>query len=213
MLIKRAVFAHNPSPGVIRLALLLGGSLSAGVAQAQTTLTFENVPITYVHNGGGKQNLGSYYSGVTFSNMQVLDSARGPFNSAGFPPHSGTAVAGYFSGKTSTVTFAAPVSGVSFYYTVADGVTNVTATAVDQGGTQSVFSLPSDYGSSDLFSFADSNITQLIFQNGAAVLTLDDLTFTPSAPVPEVSPLASLALGLIVLGFLGRRSKHLGAAQ
>ncbi len=193
-----------------RLSLALGCLLPACAAQAQTTLTFENAPTKYIHNGGGKQNLGSYYSGVTFSNMQVLDSASGflPYNSSAFPPHSGTAVAGYFSGKASDVTFAAPVSDVSFYYTVASGVNDVSVTDMALGGVTSTFLLPSNPGSSDLFSFMDTGITQLIFKNGAAVLTLDDLTFTPSPlPVPEAASAVPLGMGMVLLAALWRRSR------
>ena len=181
-------------------------------AQAQETLTFENAPIQYIHNGGGKQNLGAFYGGVAFGNMQVLDSALGtlPYNASIFPAHSGTAVAGYFSGKTSQLTFPVPVSDVSFYYTVAAGA-DVTVTDMTLGGLKNTFTLPSDPGSSNLFSFADTGITQLVFQNGAAVLTLDDLSFAPTPPaVPEAASAASLGVGLALLAALCRRSRAKG---
>ena len=202
--------ARRPWLPILRASLALGSLLSGGAAQAQMTLTFEHAPIQYIHNGGGKQNLGAFYSGVTFSNMQVLDSALGslPFNAASFPPHSGTAVAGYFSGKTSQVTFAAPASGVSFYYTVAAGADNVTVTDITLGGLKNIFTLASDSGSSNFFSFADVGITKLVFRNGAAVLTLDDFSFTPAPPaVSEAASAAPLGLGLFLLALLWRRSR------
>ena len=134
-----------------------------------------------------------------------------PHRAASFPAHSGTAAAGYFSGKTSQVTFAAPASGVSFYYTVAAGADNVTVTDTTLGGLKNTVTLASDSGSSDFFSFADVDITQLVFRNGAAVLTLDDFSFAPAPPaVPEAASAVPLGVGVVLLAVLCRRSRAQG---
>src|SRR5690242_10101169 len=69
---------------------MLGAILLLAPALEAQTYTFSDLPNSYFFNNGG-QNIGSYYSGITFGpNVTALSVSRfGGYNSAAYPPHSG----------------------------------------------------------------------------------------------------------------------------
>ena len=179
--------------------IALGVPFLMGAARADTTLTFENIPQDY-YSDAGNQNLGSYYQGVTFGpGVTILDSVGGGLNSTAFPPHSGNAVATTASDPDFTFSFAAPQSGVSFWYT---SVFGGTATATLHGGGTEVLSLTGNTGSTSQAAFASKNIDSVTITSLYNAATYDDIHFNGSfTAVPEPSSTAALAMGM--LGMIG----------
>src|SRR6266487_1149352 len=85
---------------------------------AQTNLiTFGDLPDTYFFNSGS-QNIGTYYSGITFGpNVTGLSVSRfGGYNGAAYPPRTGDVAIWDPSDPTITITFASPVQSVGIWY-------------------------------------------------------------------------------------------------
>jgi hypothetical protein len=115
--------------------------LAVGAAGFGGTIDFENVPNAFLESniGGGGQDLGGYYAGVTFGpNEQVTTT------STVFPAHSGTneLTTSDFGTPNILMTFDSPQTDVSFWYTTSFGIV---ATAFDSGNhSLASFTAPSN---------------------------------------------------------------------
>lgn len=176
----------------IALLLLLASTSSAAV------IDFESLPNDYMFLGGG-QNIGSYYSGVTFGpNVTGLDLTG---NSA-YPPHSGSIAVWDPYDITVTITFAVPQATVGVWYTSIDLLTltayddtnallsSITGPANTDGAT----------GTSDFLSLTIPNISTVSLQGPPGGYVFDDATFSQTAnSAPEPSNTPCLLLGVVVL--------------
>jgi hypothetical protein len=147
------------------------------------------------------------YPGVNFQNATVLTSGIS-LDEFEFPPHSGTNVV-FDDGGPILVQFAVPITAVSVFVT---HVQNVTLSAYDSSGVfiDAVLSiyynnlaLSGDPGSSpnELLTLSDPSISSVVIEGslGGSSFTADDLTFTTSTTVPEVSSLGLSLGGLAAL--------------
>ena len=145
------------------------------VLHAQTSITFDTL------NDGDVVT--TQYSGVTFSNAQVVKSGFS-LNELDFPAHSGSNAIKDASGPIS-ITFSAPIASFSGYFTHA---TPITLTAFDGGGNQLATTTSSKNhaaisgdGSApnELLSLAKSSIAKVVItgaQGGNSVVA-DDLSY------------------------------------
>jgi RHS repeat-associated protein len=160
------------------------------------TLTFDNL--------ADGTSVGVAYPGVSFQNATVLTSGIS-LDEFEFPPYSGTNVV-FDDGGPLLVQFDVPVTAVSLFLT---HVQNITLSAFDSSGIfiDAVFSiyynnlaLSGDPGSSpnELLTLSAPSITSVLIEGspGGSSFTADDLTFTTSTTVPEVSSLCLSLAGL-----------------
>jgi hypothetical protein len=96
---------------------------AAGTANAGV-VTFEDLPGVYFFGGGG-QNIGNFYPGITFGpNVTGLSGSRfGGYASDAFPPHSGDVVIWDATDPTITITFASALTSFGIWYTSFDPLT------------------------------------------------------------------------------------------
>jgi hypothetical protein len=203
------------APSRISIKLFLVGvtCLLASVTSASAgTIDFDNAPMKFWVSGGG-QDLGAYYTGVTFG-----PDAQITTTSASFPSHSGQLelTDSNLADDTLIMTFDSPESDVSFWFTSADGFV---AKAFDSSNNFLGFEngganvdLLHDTGASTFLDVSFGDITSIVITDNGSTgtfLTIDDLTAqglsdTPAAPTatPEPSSLLLLACGLPVLGML-----------
>lgn len=201
--------------------LLLAAMLVIGFSQAIAgTINFEGVPDKYRYYGGN-QNIDGYYDGVNFGpNATILDAARddGGYNSAGYPPHSGTAVLFSIDTNGIVATFDHPTNYVSFWYTSAypfyldvyDTSYNLITTVTGS----------SNYGTNSMLSYSSgsNNISYIVMHDHGNFFTIDDFTSPgisglprecdncpPCPPVPEPSTLLLFGAGLLGLGSMRKR--------
>jgi hypothetical protein len=148
------------------------------VLQAQTSITFDTL------NDGDLVT--TQYSGVTFSNAQILKSGFS-LNDLDFPAHSGSNAITDASGPISIV-FSAPVSTFSGYFT---HVKPITVTAFDGGGNQLATTTSSKNNAAisgdgsvpnELLSLAAGSIAKVVITgtlSGNSVVA-DDLSYSGS---------------------------------
>ncbi len=199
-----------------RLVLIVICSLIIGVPKASAdTITFETLPDANFFSSGG-QNIGSFYSGVTFgADVTGLSVTRfGGYGDAGFPPHSGDVVIWSAFDPDVTISFATNQDSVGIWYSSYDFLT---LSAFDSLGglLGSVTGNPNTdgfTGISSFLSFDSSGISSVTLTGSSSLFVLDDLTFTPGAtPVPEPATIYLLASGLVLI--LARRARASGLTK
>ena len=186
------------------------GKLNAGTV----FLDFENLPDAYFFSSGG-QNIGNYYSGVTFGPYVTgLSVSRfGGYSDAAYPPHSGDVVVWSAFDDPMTLVFDSPQSSVSFWFT---SLNPITMTAYDSG-TNSLGSVTGDAntdgtaGTSSFLEFDGTGIASVAVSSAAGQYVMDDLTFAnngTAVPEPGSGVLIGTALCVVFAwrhGTAGRR--------
>jgi hypothetical protein len=190
--------------GFCLFSLTLVGALPAF---AGTILDFEGFPDSTV--------LATQYAGLTFTNATVI-TAGISLDELEFPPHSGSNVV-FDNGGPMSISFTAPVSSVSGYFTYAAPLSlaafNASSDMVASGASafSSNLALSGDPGSSP------NEFLQLTFAGGISSITfagdpagdsftLDDLTYSAqAAATPEPGSIGLLVTGLVGLALFRRR--------
>jgi len=201
------------------LHLLAACVLAAAPAAMAGTITFESAPNTFwepntqLYGNTGKGNdLGSFYSGVTFGPGAQLTST-----STTFPAHSGNLELTDSNplNTTLSINFGAAQNSVSFFYNTFFGISikviDVSGSTIFTEGTTVNFA--TQVGTPQLFSLNDPNgIISILITDSVGLesgdFTIDDLTAPGLSgnPVPEVT--STLALfGAASLGLLAFRRK------
>ena len=193
--------------GILWLTFILL-PLNAGV------IDFEDLPDAYFFSSGG-ENIGSYYSGVTFGPYVTgLSVTRfGGYDDAAYPPHSGDVVVWSAFDDPMTLVFDSPQSVVSFWFT---SLNPITMTAYDSG-TNSLGSVTGDAntdgttGTSGFLEFDGTGIASVAISSAASQYVMDDLRFaTTETTVPEPGSVVLIGTALCLVfawrhGATGRR--------
>jgi hypothetical protein len=174
-------------------------TLSVCAASADV-ITFENLPNAYFF-AAGDQNIGTFYSGVTFgSNVTGLSVSRfGGYPSAAFPPHSGDVVIWDATDPTITIDFASAIGFVGIWYTSLDPLTLETFNASNTllGAAEGTANTDGTTGADSFLSLSESGIQSLTISSSPGLFTLDDLTFQPT-PEPSTRLLTAFAMVLLI---------------
>lgn len=170
------------------------------------SLDFENLPDAYFFSAGG-QNIGSYYSGVTFGPYVTgLSVSRfGGYSDTAYPPHSGDVVVWSAYDDTMTLDFSGLETEVSFWYTSQNPIT---LAAYDSGNNLlgSVLGTANTDGTTGFSSYLEfdgAGIESASITSAAGQYVIDDLSFGPNTPstVPESN--STLLLAAMTFGMLG----------
>jgi hypothetical protein len=179
------------------LILLL--SAAAPRAMMVTTINFESLPNANIAGfcGGGGNNIGTFYSGVTMG--ADVEGVSSDCVGSGYPPHSGTIEAFSFNDFV-TITFSSTMATVSVYYTALDPII---LTAFDSGNnvltsSTGLANTDGSTGSNTLLSVTHANIKYVTIGNVglADEYTFDDLSFSAVA-TPEPSAAVLFLLGCL----------------
>jgi hypothetical protein len=171
------------------------------------TITFEDLPDAYFFSSGD-QNIGTFYSGVTFGpDVTGLSVSRfGGYDDSGFPPHSGDVAIWDVTDATIDISFASPIQSFSIWYTTFDPLTlqafdqsnNLLGTVVGDPNTDGTT------GISSLLSFSNPGIESVTLTSTPGFFVLDDLTYeNGSNTVPEPRRIAVVAV--LFLFLFGKR--------
>jgi uncharacterized protein (TIGR03437 family) len=176
--------------------------LTALAAQAQSVMTFSDLPDAYFF-ASGDQNIGSYYSGITFGpDVTALSVSRfGGYNSAAFPPHSGDVAIWDPTDPTITISFTSAVQSFGIWYTALDPLT---LQAFDQNGklVGSATGNPNTdgtTGASTFLSFSSPVISSVALTGTPGLFVLSDLTVTTLANLPLIGGVLNAASGQAVI--------------
>ena len=180
---------------VFALCFLTMGSASAGM------ITFEDLPDTYFFSSGD-QNIGNFYSGITFGpDVTALSVSRfGGYANDAFPPNSGDVVVWDAADPTVTVDFGSPIASFGIWYTSFDPLT---LQAFDQNGDVlgTATGGPNTDGTTGTTSFvsvSSPGITSVDLTSTPGLFTLDDLIFQTgltNAPEPGTAILLLFSVG------------------
>ncbi len=195
----RARFSRHP---LLVTALLI----FAGLAQA-SVIDFESLPDANFFSAGD-QNIGSYYSGITFGPVvTALSISRfGGYDNLAYPPHSGDVVVWDASDPTITILFSKAQTSFGVWYTSLDPLTmqlfgssnNLLVTVTGLPNTDGTI------GTSSFLSFAGSGIQSVQLTSAPSLFVLDDVTYQP---VPEPAAVWLITVGLTFV--LGRTALRL----
>jgi len=183
---------------IFSVLLLSLASAYAGV------ITFEDLPDANFFSGGG-QNIGDFYSGITFGpDVTGLSVSRfGGYGGSGFPPHSGDVVIWDAADPTININFSSAISSFGIWYTAFDPLT---LQAFDAGNNLlgTLVGLPNTdgtTGTTSFLSFTKSGITAITLTSSPGLVTFDDLSFQTGSPTtPE--PSSSLMIVSALLGLM-----------
>lgn len=172
----------------MRKVLLLIGLLAVmGSPVLAFTCDFEGLPTTYYYFYG-MQNIGGYYPGVSFGpTCYILDAVIGGYNSGGYPPHSGNAVAVSIGTSFIRADFAQATDHVDVWYTEGYG-NGLWLDAYNSGGTLIASDDgPTNYGTNAQLSVDAAGIAYVMIHNEGDYFTIDDFTFNegPSPAEPN----------------------------
>jgi hypothetical protein len=154
---------------------------------------------------GGGQNIGSFYTGVTFGpSVTGLDLT----GSTAFPPHSGSIVVWDPFDLDVTIMFDAPVTTVSLWYTSFDPLTlqAFDSTSSSLGSVVGAANTDGTTGVASLLTFTGSNITSITLSGSPGNFVFDDFAFSSTVTVPEPSTVLLLLVGLTATLGLARRT-------
>lgn len=192
---KTTIFKFASALPILMSTLCVGAHASATTLDFEGQTSYSQVGSTYASQGV------TFDSGIIFANVCDTTLPDCFYDSANYPPHSGTGVIGTTGTDPEplTISFASLVSDVSLWYSSPG---NFTLSAYDAGGNLiGATTQPADYGSTRRISLIGSGIAYVTFSNdfaGAGFDVIDDLSFTPAAsPVPEPSSIALLGTGIL----------------
>ena len=172
--------------------------------ECSTVYTFEDLPDAYFFSGGN-QNIGSFYSGLTFGpDVTGLSVSRfGGYDNSGFPPHSGDVSIWDASDATITISFDAPLESFGIWYTTFDPLT-LEAFDGSNNSLGVVLGNPNTdgtTGTSSFLSFAGAGIQSVTLTSTPGLFVLDDLTITSeTTSVPEPNPCFLIGAIFFVVG-------------
>ena len=166
-------------------------------------IDFETLPDAYFFSSGD-QNIGSFYSGVTFGpDVTGLSVSRfGGYPNAAFPPHSGDVAIWDASDPTIVISFASPITSFGIWYTSFDPLTlqafdqssNLLGTALGDPNTDGTT------GVSSFLSFSSAGIASVDLTSTPGLFVLDDVTYSSgTSTVPEPSSVCCLISGLLFI--------------
>ena len=182
---------------LVRSAVILLVFASLGVA-GEFVIDFEDLPSTYMFLGDG-ENIGSFYSGVTFGpNVTGLDLS----GSTAFPPHSGSIAVWDPLDLTVTISFDTPQAMVGVWYTSFDLLDFAAYDSSDTLLSSVVAPANTDgtTGSSDFASLTAPDISSVTLTGSPGDYVFDDVTFSGnSATTPEPSSLVLLLSAIALL--------------
>ncbi|MBD3233852.1 MAG: T9SS type A sorting domain-containing protein, partial [candidate division Zixibacteria bacterium] len=137
------------------------------------SVNFDGVPQTYWHHDGN-QNLGSYYTGVTFGpHVTILETTVYGYNDTGYPPHSGDAVAWATDSFHIRADFTNTTDHVGVWYTCGQGTFYLEA--YDNGGNLlTSVTGPYNYGANDYLQVNSPGIAYVLMHNSQHFFTIDD---------------------------------------
>ncbi len=169
-------------------------------------LDFEGLPDAYFFSAGG-QNIGNYYSGLTFGPYVTgLSVSRfGGYDDSGFPPHSGDVVVWSAFDDPMTISFDSAASDVSFWYT---SLNPISLTAYDGSGdvlgsVDGDANTDGSTGTSSLLEFEGAGIASVAISSEAGQYVIDDLAVsTEVSSMPEPGTGVLLATAFTMLGAL-----------
>ena len=194
---------------VYRLAYLILLLAAGNKLRADIVIDFENLPDMNFFSAGG-QNIGEYYSGVTFGPYVTgLSVTRfGGYLDSAFPPHSGDVVVWSAYDDAMTLAFTGLETTVGFWYT---SLNPITLSAYDSassllGSVTGDANSDGSFGTSSYLEFDGTSISTVTISSAASQYVVDDLSFGPNAPsaVPEPSSVVLLASMSVALWLLRR---------
>ena len=163
--------------GVLRFAF---ASLCLPLS-AQTAITFSDLPNANFFSSGG-QNIGTFYSGLSFGpNVTGLSASRfGGYAAAAFPPNTGDVAIWDSSDPTISVAFSSPIQSFGVWYASLDPVV---LQAYDQNGkligsTTGSANTDGTTGTPALLSFSGSGIVSVSVTSTPGTFVLSSLSYT-----------------------------------
>jgi hypothetical protein len=174
-------------------------------------ITFEDLPDANFFNGGG-QNIGTFYSGITFGpDVTGLSVSRfGGYDDAGFPPHSGDVVIWDAADATINISFDTPLQSFGIWYTTFDPLTlqafdsgdSLLGTVVGDPNTDGTT------GTSSFLSLSGPGIMSVTLTSTPGLFVLDDLTIAAGAgAAPEPGPFALIPVGVGLMFLIRARRR------
>ncbi len=192
------------SLGILRSACLL--TIVSLACSATTIIDFEQFT--------DSQAVTTQIPGLTFSNTSVL-TAGISLNELEFPPHSGVNVA-FDSGGPIGITFSAPITSFSGYFTYTVPVNIIAYNAADSPVAQatSAFSsnlaISGDPGSSpnEFLSVSSAGGIDFVLLTGdpaGGSFVMDDISYVSSTPTGVPEPSLLLPTGFLIVALLSRK--------
>lgn len=147
-----------------------------GAYNLPNVVNFDGLSEHYWYNGDN-QNLGDFYSGVSFGpHSTILEAAVYGYNDDGYPPHSGDAVLFTPTEPSIRADFPFQMSHVGLWYTSGQG--NLYLEGYDRSGNLLASTTGvENYGSNDYLGITAPEISYAVVHNSNDFFTIDDFEF------------------------------------